>query len=206
MPHPNLRVLGPNVRFFTDHQVKGLFEQGAYTSNGAEMAELRAWVLARLLWDPSLDGQKLVDEFTDGYYGPAAPHIRNYLNTLHDAVEASGDWLGCFSEHTAGFLSFETLSKGWSDLKAAEQAVSNDPDLRLRVQAAELPVLYVFVMRWSEMRQRAQTLKADWPMPDSIRSAYDGFMQTAREKKVTRLNEWQEGFVALEEAVKRAQN
>jgi len=206
MPHPNLRVLGPNVRFFADHQVKGLFEQGAYTSNGAEMAELRAWVLARLLWDPSLDGQKLVDEFIDGYYGPAAPHIRDYLNTLHDAVEASGDWLGCFSEHTARFLSFETLSKGWSDLKAAEQAVSNDPDLRLRVQAAELPVLYVFVMRWSEMRQRAQALKADWPMPDSIRSAYDGFMQIARDKKVTRLNEWQEGFGPLEEAVKRAQN
>ena len=84
--------------------------------------------------------------------------------------------------------------------------MSNDPTLRLRVQAAELPVLYVFMMRWSEMRQRAQALKADWPMPDSIRSAYDGFMQIARDKKVTRLNEWQEGFGPLEEAVKRAQN
>jgi len=96
MPHPNLRVLGPNVRFFADHNVKGLFEQGAYTTYGAEMAELRAWVLAKLLWDPTRDGQALIDEFIEGYYGPAAPHIRNYLNVTHDAVEAAGDWLGCF--------------------------------------------------------------------------------------------------------------
>ena len=68
MPHPNLRVLGPNVKFFVDHSVKGLFEQGAYTSKGAEMAELRAWVLARLLWNPALDGQELIDEFIAGYY------------------------------------------------------------------------------------------------------------------------------------------
>ncbi|MHC4727313.1 MAG: DUF4838 domain-containing protein [Planctomycetota bacterium] len=45
MPHPNLRVLGPNVKFFAEHNVKGIFEQGAYTTNGAEMAELRAWLL-----------------------------------------------------------------------------------------------------------------------------------------------------------------
>jgi len=203
MPHPNMRVLGPNVRFFADHHVKGIFEQGAYTSNGAEMAELRAWVLAKLLWNPSLDAQALIDEFINGYYGPAAPHIRAYLNTTHSAVEATGDWLGCFSEHTARFLSFETLSKGWSDLKAAEAAVSNDPDLRFRVQVAELPVLYTFLMRWNEMRQRAQALKADWPVPDSIQGALDGFMQIARKKNVTRLNEWKEGFGALDEAVKR---
>jgi len=30
MPHPNLRVLAPNIRFLVAHGVKGLFEQGAY--------------------------------------------------------------------------------------------------------------------------------------------------------------------------------
>ena len=44
-PHPNWFSLGPNMRFFQQHNVKGVFEEGAYHSNGAEMAELRAWVL-----------------------------------------------------------------------------------------------------------------------------------------------------------------
>ena len=202
MPHPNLRVLGPNVKFFADHNVKGIFEQGAYTTNGAEMAELRAWVLAKLLWNPSLDGQKLIDEFIEGYYGPAAPHIKAYLNVTHDALEASGDWLGCFSEHTAKFLSFETLGKGWAHLKAAEAAVQNDPNLLFRVQVAQLPVMYTFMMRWNDMREKAAS--AAWPMAESIQDTFARFLEVAKKKNITRLNEWQPGFGALEKALEQA--
>jgi len=204
LPHPNLRVLGPNVKFFVDHNVKGIFEQGAYTSNGAEMAELRAWVLARLLWNPALDGQKLIDEFIGGYYGPAGPHIKDYLQIIHDAVEASGDHLGCFSEHTAKFLSFETLSKGWERLKAAEDAVQDNPDLRFRVQVAQLPIMYTFIMRWDDMHQACEAAGDDWPMPESIEATYEQFKEVARKNNVTRLNEWQDGFGNLDKALEQA--
>ena len=204
MPHPNLLVLGPNVKFFVDHNVKGLFEQGAYTSNGAEMAELRAWILAKLLWDPTLDGRKLIGEFIEGYYGPAGPYIKEYLKITHDAVEASGDHLGCFSQHTAKFLSFETLSKGWERLKAAEDAVMDNPELLFRVRVAQLPIMYTFIMRWNEMRQACQAAGADWPMDESIKATLEQFMEVARKNNVTRLNEWQEGFGALEKSLEQA--
>ena len=204
LPHPNLRVLGPNVRFFVDHSVKGLFEQGAYTSNGAEMAELRAWVLAKLLWDPTLDGQELIDEFIAGYYGSAGPHIKNYLQIIHDAVEASGDHLGCFSQHTAKFLSFETLSKGWEQLKAAEAAVRDNPELRFRVQVAQMPIMYTFMMRWNEMRKACENSGNDWPMTKSIKPTFYQFMGVAKINNVTRLNEWRDGFEPIEKAVEQA--
>jgi len=204
MPHPNLRVLGPNVKFFVDHNVKGIFEQGAYTTNGAEMAELRAWVLAKLLWDPSRSGDQLVEEFLEGYYGPAAPYMKKYLATVHDAVDQSGDWLGCFEKHTAKYLNFETLTKGRIYLLAAEEQVKDDPVLQFRVQVAQLPVMYTFMMRWTEMREAAKAANAEWPMPESIRSAYDRFLEIARKKNVTRLSEWQEGFGALDDALARA--
>ena len=204
MPHPNLRVLGPNVKFFAEHNVKGIFEQGAYTTYGAEMAELRAWVLAKLLWDPSRDGQKLIDEFIDGYYGAAGPHIKEYLKVTHDAVEAGGDWLGCFSAHTAKFLSFDTLSRGWKHLEAAETAVEDAPELRFRVQVVQLPVMYAFMMRWDQMRQDAKAAGTDWPMRESIRTTFERFVEIAKKKNVTRLNEHTVGYGPLEEAVKRA--
>ena len=204
MPHPNLRVLGPNVKFFVDHSVKGLFEQGAYTSNGAEMAELRAWVLAKLLWNPELDGQELIDEFIAGYYGPAGPHIKDYLQITHNAVEASGDHLGCFSQHTAKFLSFETLSRGWEQLIAAEDEVRDNPDLRFRVKVAQMPIMYVFIMRWNQMRQARKAAEAEWPMHESIEATYEQFMETAKKNNVTRLNEWRDGFEPLEKAIERA--
>lgn len=203
MPHPNLRVLGPNVKFFVEHNVKGIFEQGAYQSYGSEMAELQAWVLAKLLWDPTRDGEKLIDEFIEGYYGAAGPQIKAYLNVTHNAVEASGEWLGCFSQHTAKFLSLETLSRGWGHLKAAEEAAKNNPALHFRVQVAQLPVMYVFMMRWDELRDKASTAGTAWPMPDTIKETYERFSEVAKRKNMTHLREGSPGFGVLDEALKR---
>jgi len=201
MPHPNLRVLGPNVKFFVKHHVKGLFEQGAYTTLGAEMAELRAWVLAKLLWNPKLDAQELIDEFLAGYYGPAAPHVAAHLKVMHDAVEAAGDKLGCFSSHKARFLSFDTLHTGWQHLAAAEKAVEKDDALRFRVQVAQLPILYTLMVRWNEMRRAATAAKAPWPVSDDPAEVLAHFKAIANAKGMTRLNEWQQGFGALDKAV-----
>ena len=206
MPHPNLRVLGPNVKFFVDHSVKGLFEQGAYTTNGAEMAELRAWVLAKLLWNQNLDGEALIDEFIAGYYGPAGPHIKAYLDVVHDAAQTSGDKVGCFEKYTANYLAFDTLSRAWPHLAQAAAAVQDDPALSFRVQVAQLPAMFTFMMRWDEMRDAAKAAGADWPMPDSIQQTYDQFRAVAAKKNITRLNEWQEGFGHLDDALKRAQH
>jgi hypothetical protein len=206
MPHPNLRVLGPNVKFFVDHSVKGIFEQGAYQSYGSEMAELRAWVLAKLLWDPTRDGQKLADEFIEGYYGSAAPEIKAYLKTTHDAVEQSGDWLGCVENHTAKFLSFDTLARGWQHLKAAEAAAQSDPALQFRVQVAELPVLYTFLMRWNDLREAAKAAAVDWPLPPSAKETYNQFLAIAKKKNVTQLSEGRQGFGELERAIESVKN
>ncbi|MBN2375390.1 MAG: DUF4838 domain-containing protein, partial [Sedimentisphaerales bacterium] len=185
LPHPNLRVLAPNIKFFTENGARGIFEQGAYTTNGAEMAELRAWVLAKLLWNPNLDGQTLIDQFLDGYYSPpAAKHIRAYINLIHDEVEKTDDRLGCFAGIAASkvnvgwqgnaskFINFKTLNKSLAYLKDAQREVAQDPDLTFRVQCATLPVQYAFMMCWNSMRQKAAESNSDWPMPDSIDTAY----------------------------------
>ncbi len=216
LPHPNLRVLGPNVKFLVDHGAKGIFEQGAYTTNGAEMAELRAWVLAKALWNPELDGQKLIDEFLNGYYGPAGKHIKAYLDLMHDEVDKTGDWLGCFAGieasnidigwqgKTSKFITFETLSQGLTHLKAAEEAVADNPELRFRVQCAKLPVMYAFMMCWKPMYEQAQSAEIQWPLSDSIDQVYNNFVEIARKKNITRLNEWNEGYGNLENALKKA--
>ncbi len=59
-------------------------------------------------------------------------------------------------------------------------------------------------MRWDEMREKAEVSGADWPMPESIQDTFEQFMKIARKKNVTRLNEWNEGFGALEEALEQA--
>jgi hypothetical protein len=192
LPHPNYEVLGPNVRFFADHGVKGLFEQGAYHTWGAEMMELRAWVLAKLLWNPSLDGDKLTEEFITGYYGPAAPHVRAYLKLMEEAVTATGDPLGCFSGEDAKFLSARTLATGWEHLKKAEQAVKDDPALLERVKVAQLPIVYTYLIQWERLRKENSAAGLAWPVADSQAEAYRQFMAVAESIRMTHVAEGHE--------------
>jgi len=91
-PFPNVYALQDNVRFFRDHGVKMLFEQGAYEGYHAGFAELKAWLLAKWLWDADLEMKPLLDDFFEGYYGKAAPFVRDYFEKLHaKQLEISSD-------------------------------------------------------------------------------------------------------------------
>jgi len=64
--------------------------------------------------------------------------------------------------------------------------------------------MYTFMMRWDEMHEKAEESGADWPMPESIQDVFEQFIKIAKKKNITRLNEWNEGFGALEKALKQA--
>ncbi len=162
IPHPNLRVLGDNMRYYVDHSVKGMFCEA---SPPAEVAELRTWLLAKLMWNPAADVEQLIDTFCGGYYGPAGSHIVDYLDVMHDAVEASDDFLGLSSRPDADFLSFETLSQAWHHLQEAEAAVAGDAVFGPRVQLAQFPTMFVFFYQFDDLRSKAEQAGVRWPMP-----------------------------------------
>ncbi len=172
LPHPNLRVQGPNVRYLIQCGVKGMFAE-APTARGEVMSALRSWLLGQLYWNPAQDERKLIAEFCDGYFGAGGKHIVAYLDLIHDAVEASGDPLGLSSPPDAKFLSFAILSKGWSHLQAAEEAVAKEPALRQRVRAEQIAVLYATVMNWKRCHEQAAEAKAEWPFPPTVAAAID---------------------------------
>lgn len=177
-PHPNWFTLGPNVRLMAKHGVKGVFAQGAGKGR-AEMAELRAWVLAKLLWDPSVDDKALIQEFLDGYYGPAGKHLRAYLDGMTEEARNKNFYAsykytpggrhtyGPLANVDARCLSLPALTKAWRHLAAAEAAVANDAVHRQRVSAAQAPLMALFLSRWDELRRAATDLKAAWPMPNT---------------------------------------
>jgi hypothetical protein len=92
-PFPNLHVLYDDVRFFVEHNAIGLFEQGAYQSYSGEFGELRAYLLAKLLWDPDMTRKEYyayMDDFLEGYYGAGWKYIRKYID-LSSKLAAQGD-------------------------------------------------------------------------------------------------------------------
>jgi len=147
-PQPNVFVLGPNVRTFVSHGVRGIFEQGSYTSLGGDMALLKAWVLAKLLWNPNRDANALIHEFLNGYYGPAGPYVGKYLDLVHrDAAVDHKYYLGCFVNSDSPFPSQKTVGAAEQAFQLAFAAVAGQPDLEQRVQLARLPLTYVQLCR-----------------------------------------------------------
>ncbi len=177
-PHPNWFVLGANVRFFHRHNVRGLFEQGAYQSHGAEMAELRGWLLAQLMWNPYQDDRKLIDEFLRGYYGAAAPYIKRYMTLM--ANSAQSVYMGCFANpKQMPFLRYPLLLQAESLWEQAERAVHDQPDLRWRVQIGRLPVWYAWLVNWEALQEEAKQTGKPWGMPLSKQELAQKWLQIA---------------------------
>jgi len=149
LPFPNLYSLQPNIKFFVDHNVKGIFEEGNY-HGGGEFAELRSYILARCLWDPACDWKREMDEFLRAYYGPAAGPIRQYIDLLHSKVREENIHVHIWTPPTAKYLSREIISQADSLFDKAEAAVADDPVLLLRVQKERLSIDYVKLSRPKE--------------------------------------------------------
>lgn len=77
-------VIQKNMQIFAENGVKGVYEEGAYYANACngEFADLRAYLLSRLMIDPYMDYDKARDEFMAAYYGEATPYIQEYLDVL----------------------------------------------------------------------------------------------------------------------------
>ncbi|MCC6446789.1 MAG: DUF4838 domain-containing protein [Armatimonadetes bacterium] len=143
-PFPNLRVLQPNMKFFIDNNAKGMFAQGN-RERGGEFAELRAYLLAKLMWQPDCDIERAMEDFLKGYYGPAARPIRQYIDLMHDTLEQSGKGLYSFGgpgDHRDGYLSPEAVVRYNALFDEAERRAAQDKAVLLRVQSARLPLMY----------------------------------------------------------------
>jgi len=137
LPCPNLRVIEPNIRYFVAHGAKGVFMQAAGNTTGAELSDLRNYVMAGLLWDPNRSSQTLVDEFLDLHYGKAAPPIRRFINLYHDHCLAKGIHRNCFGR-AADYAIDETIARAALDAVAEALALADDDATRSRVEKASI--------------------------------------------------------------------
>jgi hypothetical protein len=147
MPYPNIRVLQPNIRTFRENNAIGIMEQAAYQCRGGEFAELRSYVISRLLWNPDCDVEAVIDVFVSGYYGRAGTMVRRYFDLLYSRITPETHMhieTQNYPRLTAQdkLFSDEFAEKACSIFEEAVKVADNDEILH-RVELASLPVLYL---------------------------------------------------------------
>jgi Domain of unknown function (DUF4838) len=143
MPFPNLYVLRPNINFLIRNGVTGIYEEACYYTKGAELAELRTYVMAKTLWDPKYDTDRAIDEFVAAYYGPAGRYVRDYVNLVQKSAQSNPAMhVRIYSPPGVGYLTPEVIDESKRLLDQAQEAVKGDPVRLHRVEVARLPIIY----------------------------------------------------------------
>ena len=148
MPFPNVLALQENVKFFQTNSVSYVFEQGAYQGRHGDFAELKAWLLAKWLWNPDLDQEELLQDFFNGYYGAAAPYVRTYFDALHSFYRNEENKpLRIFNNINQLQIPDEFFDRAAVLWQHAEDAVKNKPEYLYNVRMGAIPVLYARLSR-----------------------------------------------------------
>jgi hypothetical protein len=136
---PNLPVVSNNMRFYLEHNARGVMLQGAYQSAGGDLAELKTWVWAKQLWDSSRETDELVKDFVYGYYGNAADAVMGYVELRRRAWEM---YHGSPRRGRNVPLGGRFYDMAWEFFGKAEAAAKGDDELLRRVELAFLPILF----------------------------------------------------------------
>jgi len=110
---PNVKVLGPNLRFFKANGVTALYEQGNSWGLHGDWGDLKGWLLAKLMWNPNRDETVLLDRYFKDNYGPAAPEVRQYFEELHALPrDAKANPMDCYESIASTNIPDAFLDRG----------------------------------------------------------------------------------------------
>jgi hypothetical protein len=191
LPFPDFDELAADIPMYRKNGVVGIFLEGDYADGGGgENAELRSYVMARLLWNPRIDVNKIIDEFMAAYYGKAARPMRAYFDLLHRQVRPAprgkGHHMWIYTNPGAPYLSEDFLAESLKLFHEAEAAAADDAT-RMRVGKARLSIAYVRLMH-----AKAFQVRDGWYAPvhlDQLKESFQSFMNDVRSFGITELHE-----------------
>lgn len=144
MPFPNFAVQQANTEFYINNNVYGVFHQSS-REYGGEMAELRAYIMAKLLWDKDIDVEYNMSKYLQLYYGKTAGgEIASIMQRMSDELYKSKKVLGLYdvpSAHKNGFLSSSNVDYYFDCYNRAVEASKNNEIVLNRLEKYKISLL-----------------------------------------------------------------
>ena len=188
---PNVRTFAPNLRFFRDCGAQYILSQGCSQGRHAEFAELKTWLLAKLMWNPDRDVEPLLDRFFAGYYGKAAPFARRYFEEAQALGQAEPrNWRAFLEAHNDDRVPNAFLVRATNIWAQAAAAVKDDQALSYNVRMSALSPIYTLAARAEDSRAKAlveELLDARKAAAGRIRWSEVDSRNTAREERFARI-------------------
>ena len=144
-PFPNFHILQPNIQLFHRNNATMHFSQ-INSVKGGDFSELRTYLVAKLMWNTSVDIEHHLLTFLKKYYGEAAaPYLHEYIKLREKTLVESKIRLWIYDTpitHKSGMLNKASRERYNELFDKAEQAVAGNQTFLDRVREARLPVMY----------------------------------------------------------------
>lgn len=153
LPMPNIWVVQNRIKHFRDGHAIGVMPQGSYQSVSDAFDDMKAYVMARLLWDPDRDINEVICEFTDAFFGEAAgPIIREYLEYERKSLIWEDNHEDLYASHEADMYTDNFIPGAKEYFARAKQAIrdaggENVEELIEHVEYAEISVCCLELLR-----------------------------------------------------------
>lgn len=157
LPVPNFKTAKPHIHDFVENKAIGMMEEGDYQTKCGEFNELKAYLLAKLMWNCDADPEAIIKDFTDGYYGPAGKYIREYIEFADRILRRDGIHMNCYPYIANEVYSEEFIRGAREIFQKAKEAVADKPDYFSRVESAEFPILLLFNEKMHEEAMQCGT-------------------------------------------------
>ena len=154
-PLPNVHYFADDLRFYRDLGIGGVYSQFDFPV-GSDLRDLKVWVYSRLLENPDRNPKRLIREFTDGFYGPAAAQIRAYLELRRRAALRHGAIDFDFDAADLDYLTPRFLQRANRLLDRAERRVAALPPYDRRLRHARLVLDRATLHRWPLLFERTE--------------------------------------------------
>lgn len=123
-PFPNIQVLGPNLKTFSEYGAVEVFEEAQSGTLGNAFEELKSWVLTQLMWNPNQNTYTLVKKFVNDYYGAAGKDVLDYYNLCLSLIKPNIH-MTCFSDPSKAPFTDEFNNESYRILERALSHAEN---------------------------------------------------------------------------------
>ncbi|MDB4097652.1 DUF4838 domain-containing protein [Flavobacteriaceae bacterium] len=193
-PFPNWGTIKPNINLFVDNNAKWIFEQ--HSNNDSELFELRSYIMAKLLWNPNLDFQTLLNEFNNKYYGNGGKYISEYVNSIQNQIDNTSFFLFLYGDPSQGFDSFlspENLLNYDILFNKALSSVELDSEYYKRILRSKISIDYTVLesyrKNFSDLYQLTKTENDIKSINPKLIRRLNAFSKTCNDNDITLMNE-----------------
>ncbi len=158
---PNFGVLQRNIQIFYENNAKGLYEEGNYyiDNSDAEFAEMRTYLLSKLMQNPYLDYEAEMDGYLNGVYGPGGCYIREFIDIITEHAVTDSKHLSIYqsAENTLYNMTDEDVEK-CNELWEKAKTVAEDDEQLQQIRRTELSWRY-----WKAANKRGEFSRCQFP-------------------------------------------